>query len=195
MTIGLSDMKLENISWCNADLPKMYLKRLQETLETFHYWANSKGSRGEFIAEVVFVVSLLSTFQAYDSAFQKLLEVEDTRVYAMLHGTNYYNLTLEQYNKLQVKVNNCLRKAQQELFKNWGCILVQPSPTASFSGVYANPRTGLPGYTYHKLYLTNYLAILKRFVCARSQCRIDRHSCKSRRDTCNNLRHGCFINN
>ena len=53
-------------------------KRLQETLETFHSWARSKGSRGQFVAEVVFVVSLLPTFQACDSASQQLLEVEDT---------------------------------------------------------------------------------------------------------------------
>ena len=192
LNIGLTDIKLDNVSWRHNDLPNMYYRHLSETLKKFHDFAKSKGSCGRFIEDICFTVNLLPHYESCDATNHNKRSIEETRQHYNAWHTNYYNLERHQYAELANRVNHCLRKNAKELFRLYKCVIIQPAPIWQFAGVHADPSTGLPEAAYHEMFIRNYLFIIHRFICSRHYCRIDTMASLDRKATAVNLVHGCI---
>ena len=193
INIGLSDMKQENISWHSNQIPKEYIKKLQELLTHMQTYFIGAGSRGAFAENLTYTFNLLPIYVAADSVNHNLQTINQTVQHTNLWGTTYYGITREFYKQVSDEINKRLHNCKVEMFNKFQVIMLNPTPKWSFEGLHVDGRSGLPHPEIHQKMLQNFFYCLARVVCNRRICTLGNNACRSSRNIDEQLFEGCTM--
>ena len=193
INIGLSDVKLENVSWNFSQIPNEFIKMIQDLIANLQHYFFNAGSRGAFAENLTYTLNLLPMYAALDSEDHNVQNVFQAVCHTNLWGTTYYNITRKEYKLLADAINKKLHKGAEVFFDKYQLILLNPTPRWTLDGLHVDKRTGLPNPEVHSEMLKNFFYALARVACTRRICTLGINSSRNNRHTDKQLTDGCAV--
>ena len=108
INIGLADIMQENISWHADQIPVEFVKKLEKLIYSLQLYFFTAGSRGAFAEKLTYSLNLLPMYSALDADQHNVQNIYQTVQHQNLWGTNYYNVTRDEYKTLADTINKKL---------------------------------------------------------------------------------------
>ena len=191
INIGLADIMQENISWHNDQIPVEFVKKLEKLIYSLQLYFFTAGSRGAFAEKLTYTLNLLPMYTALDAEQHNIQNPFQTVQHQNLWGTNYYNVTRDEYKKLADAINTKLHKGAEIFFDKYQLVLLKPTPKWRSGDLHINRQSGLPMADMHNEIIRNFLFALARIHCDRRICTIGINCSRTGRNPDKHLKAGC----
>ena len=193
INIGIADVLQENVSWEITQIGKEFSKVVLKFMSFMQSYFLNHGARGAFSESLVYTFNLIPAYAAADSLLHNQLTMEEVKAHGNMWGTDFYNISREQYKSLADDVNKRLHKIRGEFFINYKVVLMNPTPRWRFAGLHVDLASGLPYPELHRAMLDNFFFMLGRVACQRRLCTMGIHANNKSKHTDNQLSGGCMV--